>query len=255
MRKYGLIKDKKDSRDHIYEPRVGLLAIPSHVDMRHMFSQVENQGDLGSCTSNSAVGGAFEFLQLKEIAAMTPLSAVFGPTFTNCSRLFHYYNERELMGTENEDSGASIRDSVKVLATKGVCAETMWPYKVARYKDKPPPRCYTQAIAHRISQYARCTSITSIRNAIANGFPVLIGIDIYESFETEAVAKSGMVPMPAPGEELLGGHALCIAGYDDATQKFIVRNSWGSAWGAAGYCYIPYTYLTKHGSDFWTISK
>ena len=68
-------------------------------------------------------------------------------------------------------------------------------------------------------------------------------------------AKTGKVPMPASGEAVLGGHAVLAVGYDDAEQRFIVRNSWGTGWGMHGYFTIPYAYLTDThlSSDFWTI--
>ena len=37
--------------------------------------------------------------------------------------------------------------------------------------------------------------------------------------------------MPHPGEPSVGGHAVCMCGYDDSRRVFIVRNSWGASWG------------------------
>jgi C1A family cysteine protease len=53
---------------------------------------------------------------------------------------------------------------------------------------------------------------------------------------------------------VLGGHAVLAVGYDDATQRFTIRNSWGANWGQGGYFTMPYPYLTTSGlsSDFWT---
>ena len=70
-----------------------------------------------------------------------------------------------------------------------------------------------------------------------------------------AVAKTGVVPMPASGERVLGGHAVTAVGYDDSTRRFIVRNSWGAAWGRGGCCFMPYAYLLDPAlaADFWTI--
>ena len=61
--------------------------------------------------------------------------------------------------------------------------------------------------------------------------------------------------MPGPDEDVVGGHAVLAVGYDDATQTFLVRNSWGATWGQDGYFTMPYAYLTTRGlsSDFWTI--
>jgi len=61
--------------------------------------------------------------------------------------------------------------------------------------------------------------------------------------------------MPGPTEHVVGGHAVMAVGYDDAGQQFIIRNSWGTSWGQAGYFLIPYAYLTNSNlsDDFWTI--
>jgi C1A family cysteine protease len=61
--------------------------------------------------------------------------------------------------------------------------------------------------------------------------------------------------MPAPTEAVAGGHAVLAVGYDDTTQRFAVRNSWGAKWGQKGYFTIPYAYLLTENlsDDFWTI--
>jgi C1A family cysteine protease len=83
----------------------------------------------------------------------------------------------------------------------------------------------------------------------------VFGFTVYASFEGNEVANSGIVPMPAPGEKVVGGHAVAAVGYDDNKQMFIVRNSWGPDWGLAGYFMIPFAYLTDSNlaDDFWTI--
>jgi C1A family cysteine protease len=83
----------------------------------------------------------------------------------------------------------------------------------------------------------------------------MFGFTVYESFESDTVAHTGVVPMPARGEHVLGGHAVLAVGYDDAEQRFEVRNSWGDRWGNGGYFTMPYAYLTERSlsSDFWTI--
>ena len=49
--------------------------------------------------------------------------------------------------------------------------------------------------------------------------------------------------MPDGGTEtLLGGHAVLCVGYNEASQRFIVRNSWGTSWAIKGYNTFPYAY-------------
>jgi C1A family cysteine protease len=83
----------------------------------------------------------------------------------------------------------------------------------------------------------------------------VFGFTVYESFESAAVAKSGDVPLPSQGEQVLGGHAVLAVGYDDSKQRFIVMNSWGTGWGKKGFFTMPYAYMTDSNlaDDLWTV--
>lgn len=94
-----------------------------------------------------------------------------------------------------------------------------------------------------------------MKGCLASGYPFVFGFAVYESFMSQDVAKTGVVPMPQPNEDLVGGHCVVAVGYQDDKQCFIVRNSWGSDWGMDGYCVMPYGYLMQLqlAADFWTI--
>ena len=94
-----------------------------------------------------------------------------------------------------------------------------------------------------------------MKGCLASGYPFILGFSVYESFETLAVAAGGHAPMPNPTETLLGGHAVLAVGYEDDKQWFLMRNSWGTRWGLAGYFTLPYDYLldANLSDDFWTI--
>lgn len=98
-------------------------------------------------------------------------------------------------------------------------------------------------------------NVNQIKGCLANGYPFVFGFTVYSSFESEAIAQTGQVPMPGPNESVLGGHAVLAVGYDDSHQVFIVRNSWGGTWGLKGYCTFPYAYLldSNLSDDFWTV--
>ncbi|HUB64245.1 MAG TPA: C1 family peptidase, partial [Methylocella sp.] len=119
-----------------------------------------------------------------------------------------------------------------------------------------PGQAYQDAKQDIVSSYARVAqSLTQMQGCLAAGYPFVFGFTVYESFESDAVASTGVVPMPASGERVLGGHAVAAVGYNNATRSFIVRNSWGPGWGAKGYFYMPYEYLLTpdYADDFWTI--
>ncbi len=243
---FGWVPDTPDQRDHIYAaPVVALKAFPPKVDLRSKCPPVYDQGQLGSCTAN-AIGAAVQFDRRKQ-----KLKPDFVP-----SRLFIYYNERVMEGTVASDSGAMIRDGVKSVAKQGDCPEKQWPYDIAKFATKPTPQCYKDALKYKAVQYQRVVrNLTQMQGCLASGFPFVFGFTVYESFESDDVAKTGAAPMPRLKEKVLGGHAVLAVGYDDAAQRFIVRNSWGRDWGMQGYFTLPYAYLTNSGlsDDFWTI--
>lgn len=243
MSRYGWQADRPDF-DHFYSVHPLILqTLPSIVDLRNQCPPIYDQGQLGSCTAN-AIAGAIEFDQKKQNL----------PEFTP-SRLFIYYNERAKEGTVNSDSGAAIRDGIKSVAKQGACAEAEWPYNINEFTVKPTQTCYDAALMHKIILYQRIVNnLLQMKGCLASGSPFVYGFTVYESFESQEVSTTGIVPMPHPGESVLGGHAVLAVGYDDNNQWFICRNSWGPSWGVNGYFYMPYLYLTSGlASDFWTI--
>jgi len=247
IKRYGWIRDLPDHRDLMFAAPALAAALPASTDLRAQCPKVYNQGQLGSCTAN-AISAAVEFDLLKQDA-----KSDFMP-----SRLFIYYNERQIEGTVGSDSGAQLRDGVKVVAKLGACPETDWPYVIAKFAAQPPQKAYADARKDEARSYLRVPqALNQMKGCLAAGFPFVFGFTVYESFESPQVAKTGMVPMPTPGEKVLGGHAVCAVGYKDAKQTFIVRNSWGPTWGDKGYCYMPYAYLTDASlaSDFWTLRR
>ncbi len=172
------------------------------------------------------------------------------------SRLFIYYNERAMEGTLNSDSGARIRDGIKTVGSIGACPETDWGYDIKRFAERPPPPAFKDAPLGKAVQYQRVPQLLNqMKGCLAAGYPFVFGYTVYVSFESPQVSQTGVVSMPASGEKVLGGHAVLGVGYDDSSQRFIVRNSWGAAWGMQGYCTMPYAYLTDSNlaDDFWTI--
>ena len=245
-RKYSWIPDLPDIRDHMFgdvQPTKPIVLPPS-VDLRPNCSPVEDQGSIGSCTANSLVG-ALEYIEKKD-----------KDVFTDLSRLFLYYNERKLEGTVNQDSGAQLRDGIKVLASQGICSEKNWPYTISKFTNKPTAACYKEGLTHIIESYQRIVTLNDMKTCLANLYPFVFGFTVYESFESQEVATTGIVPMPSHDESVLGGHAVLAVGYDDSKKMVLVRNSWGTSWGIQGYFWMPYDYISNDNlaTDMWKIN-
>ena len=244
---YGWNKDLPDRRDHILLKKHSVL--PKEVDLRNKCPQVYNQGSLGSCTAN-AIAFIYQFNELKE----NELN-IFIP-----SRLFIYYNERDMENTINKDSGAQIRDGIKSINKIGVCPESIWEYDITKFKEKPNNNCYQIAKKHHSVIYSKVMQTEhDIKHILSEGYPIVFGFAVYESFESSEVSKNGIVPMPKDDEKLLGGHAVAIVGYTTRNNKeyFIIRNSWGPEWGDDGYCYFPIKFIcnSEYCDDFWVVKK
>jgi len=246
IKRYGWrpsLPDHRDFKYHASKPTIESL--PLKVDLRSNCPPIDNQFDLGSCTAN-AVGGLCEFVD-KKIGT----DEVIKP-----SRLFIYYNTRKLEGTVGEDSGAYLRDVMKAINRYGYPSEDLWPYEVSKFTRKPPKVIYEAAKPSRIETYSRVEQhVEHMKACLAEGFPFAFGFTVYESFEHDSVAKTGIMIMPVHSEVAIGGHAVLAVGYDDERQKFIVRNSWGEEWGDRGYFHMPYSYITNPdlSADLWTL--
>jgi GH25 family lysozyme M1 (1,4-beta-N-acetylmuramidase) len=256
--RYGWKRDLPDQRDHSFAMSADVVkSITSRVDLRPQCPAVYDQGQIGSCTAN-AIGAAIEFDLMKQnLSDFTP------------SRLFIYYNERNIEGTVPIDAGAQIRDGIKSVANQGACPESEWTYDAtpadpstnlfpagAKAATAPSAQCYADAMFHRALQYQSVDqNLADMKGCLSSGYPFVFGFTVYPSFESDDVASSGVVTMPGADEAAIGGHAVLAVGYDDSRNAFIVRNSWGALWGMAGYCYMPYAYLLDDNlaDDFWTI--
>lgn len=249
---FGWKPDVPDHRDHYFSVFRAPSALPKFVDLRSSCPTPFNQFSLGSCTAN-AVAGSLKFAQTKQRK-----NVLFTP-----SRLFIYYNTRSLEGTINEDSGASLRNTIKSVGKWGAPPETDWVYDISKFKVKPSSLAYTNGEKNQAIEYMRVIQTpTTIQTCLTEGFPFVFGFSVYESFDTATTAKTGIIPMPLTTEANYGGHAVQGVGYNASNETingipgrhYICRNSWGPYWGMSGYFAMPFDYV--HGdlaADFWTI--
>ena len=240
---YNLKRQDPDERDfqlsNVLNPHAA-VTLPKSVDLRPKNPPIFDQKKFGACTAHAGVRARMMLTNEK----------------TMLSRMYQYIKERIIEGTQGTDSGAQMRDIGKAIFNNGICPEIDWAYIESNLTKTPSATADHEAIKFKISSYHSVPDLDGIKQVLAlKQQPVLIGIDVYESFESPSVAKTGIIPMPKKGEKLLGGHAILGVGYDDVKQWVIIANSWGNKWGDKGYCYIPYAYFTKgYASDFWIIS-
>jgi C1A family cysteine protease len=240
-RRYGLLPSGYDPRD------LKLAAAPLMpsagdpvVDLSSWLGPVKDQGQLGACTAFADTGNR-EYLA-RRFEHTTP---IFSPLFT-------YALERLRDGVPlSQDSGSTARTACWVMNHQGACLESDYPYNSANFASAPTPALLAEALNYRAGAYHLLQSIDDVISCLASGYPVLYGFNVYDSFESDAVASSGLVPMPQAGESLLGGHETLIFKKDDPARMFTVRNEWGPNWGQGGNFLLPYDVFNALVIDCW----
>lgn len=249
---YGWRAQRPDNRDHEFLPPVPRQALPLTYALDVSKIPVLDQGQQGSCTGHGTAGIVMFDQQNQGEPVVVP------------SREFIYYNARVYEGAPDQDSGAEVRDAVKVVANLGVPADSDFPYNDQVFSRKPPAKAYSDAVKQEALVY-EAVRYPHLNQALASGFPVVFGFTVYESFESEQVADTGHVPIPSPGEQVVGGHCVWTWGYNsNQTGSFqgipprtkACRNSWGAGWGDHGNFYLPQWFFDSgQCSDYWVINR
>jgi C1A family cysteine protease len=270
----GWVPDRPDFRDYTAEhdtiaellKKTKLAKLPktlsATVDLRAWCSPIEDQGSLGSCTANAGVG-LMEYFERRAMGK-----------HIDASRLFLYKATRNLMRWTG-DNGAYLRSTMGAMVLFGAPPEEYWPYRIADFDREPSSFCYAFAQNYQAINYYRLDPpgttaailLTRIKSNLNTGLPSMFGFTVYSSISQ--ANTTGKIPMPTQGDKVAGGHAIVAVGYDDqmkikntnqggtqTTGAFLIRNSWGTGWGDAGYGWLPYDYVTRElAMDWWSLLK
>jgi len=237
----NLKQDAHDRRDFLLAPAF-TPELPEKASLRKYAPNIKNQGAVGSCGSH-ALATAIEIrMAMGKYPMDLPLS-----------ERWHYYKVRQpdYMNTFPQDSGQYLRDGLRVAHNLGVSPEVLCPYDWRKYNEAPAWGSDSFARFFKINSYNRCYDLNAIKTAIALGRPVMFGTLVNRSF---LLNRDGKIVFPAQiNDPKAGGHAMVIDSYNDITESFGVINSWGSNWGRAGYCTIPYKWIEAFLLDAWAV--
>jgi C1A family cysteine protease len=242
VRKFGALRDVHDVRDRMYRALPRSDALPPQVDLREFGGPIKDQGEEGSCTGH-AFSSAREWIARKYEKSAPVLSP-------QCL----YAEELLASGDFPNDEGAMPRTACQVLTALGCCELALYPY-VAGQITRPTPEQMQNALKYKTGAYHRIASLVDFLKCLANPtpWPVLAGFTVYESFMSEQVAETGVMPAPRVGEQPQGGHEVLCLGYDLPRQLALMQNSWGESWGQKGYFWMPLVVLSAPETDLWMV--
>lgn len=236
MGRFGCRRDVFDGRDHLMRAYLPPAKICPRVDHSAEMSPVRDQGDEGTCVAFAVACGAKEYQERIDYSAPVSLSPRF--LYSRCKR-------RD--GSPDEE-GTTVRVAMKVLKGEGTCRESYWPYRPYQ-ADNPKAGAARNAARFKEKSYARILDLTELKMSLSLQGPCVGGIQVFSGIMR---TKTGLVPMPGKNESPLGGHAVCFAGYDERRGLVKFKNSWGTAWGDAGYGWLRYEYLESYLMDAWS---
>jgi len=244
-----LAPDPLDPRDHVFEWDA-TATVPPRRDLREYAGTIENQLNIGSCTANATVSACEMFLQANGVPG-------------DLSRLFNYYNSRHNIGGQfaTDDIGSIARESLRSARNQGLCFESTWPYVPALWNTKPDDSAYMEASLKKLGEYARImvteprtfrdmNPIGQIKYAIAQGYPVLIGMFVGQRLITLKPDETYSFVHPITNPSI-GGHEMLIVGYDG--DDLIIENSWGVEWCDRGYFRCPARVAMNNVIDLWVV--
>lgn len=240
-------------------PSIGFnasAALPKRVDLRPEMPPVRDQGSSQACTAFATVA-MLEYLLSKD-GQKVDLSerAVYYASRLDAPKPY------DTIFSVEHDTGSAIELAVDVIKRYGAPTEKAFPFpalasiKDAARRDAALAVKPSEAVVASGKPYTfkpieisggqdvmPVSSLSALKRQLAKKQPVAFGILLYPSYD--GAAKTGEVPLPAAGEAFNGAHGVLCVGYDDTKRVLIMRNSYGTGWGQAGYFTLPYDYLKR----------
>ena len=217
-------------------------------DTRKFCGPVKDQGAEGACTAHGGTE-AFEWID----RAYFKNSRIYSPQYT-------YEKELIAQGNFPNDEGSDGTTLCGTLIVNGCCELALDPY-VAGQIVLPTPVQDANAAKHTLGAFHGLAGSGVALSVLGDPvpWPVLVGFTVYESFESDQVAKTGVYDPNAATESVLGGHEVLMVGYDvgetpalrprGSKPSALILNSWGVGWGLSGFFWMALGVLDDEDTD------
>jgi C1A family cysteine protease len=213
--------------------------LPSSVDLRAAWWDIGDQENTGSCVGWGSTDGVARYMFVK--AGQLAQNAKLSPRFTwmASKETDVITNQPETM---IEGAGTTLKAAVDILRKFGAVPEALLPFHIATEMYTGDEKTFfATAATHKIASYFNLQrNLPNWRAWLAAHGPVLVGLNVDHTWDN-AKATGGNMDTFQPNT-VRGGHAVALVGYR-ADGRFIVRNSWGTAWGDNGFGYPSEAYI------------
>lgn len=242
----NIIPSRDTDRDWKFEDVVeaGLLgavtALPPAKDLREPWWSIGEQGSTGSCVGWASTDGIMRYHLVK--AGKLPQNVLLSPRYTwMASKESDEFTTRP--ETFIEEAGTSLKAAMDICRKYGVVLDSMLPFNIQTLMyEGNENQFYAEASQRRAANYTNLfKNFAQWRTWLVSTGPILAALNVDASWDN-AQSTQGNIDNFQPNT-VRGGHAICIVGYR-SDGRFIIRNSWGTAWGDKGFGYASEPYLT-----------
>lgn len=206
------------------------MTYPAFVDLRSDIDQTYNQGPIEQCGGLGTKAAIETMLDRSSRKG----ERVSGRFIHNQGRIHNF--------TMGGNTGQTLANIADMLGRYGVCPEEFFPEGLDN-NEAPGLTPLLKAQLFMPCEFARMPyvnddTVESVKRSLCWGRPVVITMEMKAGFNS--VSGNWKTHDWDASTVTTGEHIMCIVGYDEASQRFLVENSWGSAWGDGGFCGIPY---------------
>jgi C1A family cysteine protease len=219
--------------------------VPASKDLRDdAWWRVGDQGSTGSCVGWAVADSVIRWhlVKARKVAKQDMLSVRF--TWM-ASKEMDEFSSRPT--TFIDGAGTSLKSALDIARKFGVVLEADLPFRLAELLPRDENSFYAVAAQRKIQSYFNLRSLSTVpmidiwKLWLATKGPVLTRLGVDETWD-RAGRNGGDLDAYRP-DTIRGGHAVALVGY--TPDRFIVRNSWGTAWGDGGYAYASVDYATR----------
>jgi C1A family cysteine protease len=217
-----------------------VAALPASVDLRQSWWTIGDQGQTGSCVGWASAEGVMRYHMVK--TSRLGKNVMLSPRFVwMASKETDEFTQRP--ESFIEEAGTSLKAAMDICRKYGVVTNDLLPFNISTLMYPGSENTFYAAAAQRRSTayFNMGKNFNQWKTWLASNGPILVGLSVDQTWDN-ATATHGNLDTFFPNT-VRGGHAVALVGYT-ATGRFIVRNSWGTAWGDKGFAYASTAYIS-----------
>jgi C1A family cysteine protease len=231
----------------------GAAPVPESLWKSDFTWPVGNQLDTGACVGWAVGDGLIRWYLVKKgrLTDSEPLSVRY---FWMAAKELDEFGECPTTFLEHE--GTSIWAALQIAQRFGALKESLLPNQGKLFAGSQL-QFIMEADRLKVSMVRKLERDLDVwARWLAKHGPLAVRLNVDANFELASAGSSHLDTYTSYPDPWNRGHAVLLVGYTtsiDGNPRFILRNSWGEAWGEQGYAYVSRGYAEAAITEAWGI--